>query len=286
MRILVLDIGGTYIKAGISDENGRLTDFQKVESESTKGGEHLLHRAKNVVREYLGYDCIGVSTTGQVNREDGSILYACDSKPNYSGMRIKDILQEEFGVPVMVENDARCAALGERYFGSGRGRDSFVMLTYGTGIGGATVIDSRLYDGAGLAGEFGFMIIRPMDITGPGYYEKYASTAALVKRSMEIDDENRRTGEIIIEKVKRGDCALCKVFDEWVLDVSTGITTITHVLNPPLIVLGGGIMENDFVVDMIKKKVDELILDSYRPVDIVKASLGNKAGMLGVASLF
>lgn len=290
MRIMVLDIGGTAVKSGIF-ENGALSDIRETPTQASLGGAHVVALAKKIISSYrrdYAFDRIGISTAGQVNPVKGSIIYANQNIPGYTGTLLKDQMEEWFQVPVSVENDVNAAAIGEAAFGAGRNQTDFACLTYGTGVGGALFLDGHLYSGSSYsAGEFGAMVIHPEDRHPEedmysGCYEKYASTTALVKKASQWDPA-LSDGRIIFQRIKEP--AVQQIVDEWIMEIVYGLTVITHMLNPACIILGGGIMEQPYVLCRIQEKLSENIMSSFRHVKIVKAELGNQAGMLGAAFL-
>lgn len=286
MKILSIDIGGTKIKSCIVDRNGNTEDFREMDTESEKGGKALVQKLISIIEDYDDFDHIGISTAGQVDSEKGYIIYANENLPGYTGTKLKEILEERFKTYVKVENDVNAAALGEKYFGAAKDSDSFLCLIYGTGIGGAIFIDSKIYKGeSGVAAEFGHIVTHPFkDNPRSGYYEKYASTKALVNMAKEIS-QDYSNGKIIFEEFEKGNYSVRDLIDEWTFEVSLGLVSLIHIFNPSTIVLGGGIMEQEKIVKLVNKKVKSMIMESFLDVNIIKASLGNKAGLLGAASL-
>lgn len=286
MRIAALDIGGTSIKSGIWT-GGPAEDVREQDTNAKNGGAYVVERAKEILRSYGSFDAIGVSTAGQVNSEEGFIRYANENIPGYTGMRIKDILEQEFSVPVAVENDVNAAAIGEGQFGAGKGHDDFLCITYGTGVGGAVVIGKEIYRGCSFsAGEFGGILIHPEDrIQGDpfsGCYEKYASTTALVARARKLD-ESLVNGRKIFERI--GEPEVLAVVDGWTDEIVHGLVSLIHIFNPSCVVLGGGVMAQPFILEQVREKTEKRIMSSFRDVDIKQAELGNQAGLLGAASL-
>ena len=289
MRIFAADIGGTSIKVCLSDENGKIGLFKEVPTDREKGGPFIVQRLEELIAEHPDIDAISISTAGQVNVEEGFIIYANDNLPNYTGTRIKDLLESRFQVPVKVENDVNAAALGENHYGAGRDFRDFIFLTIGTGIGGAIVIDSKLYRGfTGIAGEFGHMNLYPNGLTcgcgKRGCYEQYGSTTALIRQAQTVDP-GCVNGRQLFERIQSGSMELVKVLDAWSNEVAIGIASLIHIFNPSCVVLGGGIMEQNLAINLVSEKVYQHIMDSYSDVKIVKSAFGNKAGLYGAISL-
>lgn len=288
MRTAVLDIGGTAMKSGIY-ENGKLYDIRERPTEAKAGGKHVISLAKTVLEKYkkeYSFEKIGISTAGQVNPVKGSIIFANENIPGYTGMEIKKILEQEFGVATAVENDVNAAAMGEAAFGAGKGYEDFACLTYGTGVGGAVFTGGKLYSGSSFsAGEFGGIVTHPecrdagKDMFS-GCYERYASTTALVERAREMDAA-LVNGRLIFGRIEEE--SVKKVIDGWIMEIVYGLITVVHMLNPSCIILGGGVMEQPYVLEEVRKRLYENIMPSFRHVDIKKAELGNSAGMLGAA---
>lgn len=289
MRILCGDVGGTSIKLGICDERGNVTEFREIPTESMQGGKHVMENLLVSLSQFHDFDAIGISTAGQVDRESGRIIYANENIPGYTGMEVKRIVEERFKKPVEVENDVNCAGLGEAYFGAGQGSRDFLCLTYGTGIGGSIIMDRKVFRGSGgVAGEFGHMITHPEGLLcncgHRGCYEVYASTSALVREAKKIDDQST-DGRVIFEKIEAGDRDMQQILDKWSKEVAYGLASLVHIFNPETVVLGGGILEQEKAMTLIESHSRELIMDSFQSVKFTRASLGNKAGLLGAASL-
>jgi predicted NBD/HSP70 family sugar kinase len=287
---MVLDIGGTAIKSGLFDGE-TLSDIQETPTEAGLGGAHVVQRSKDIIasyRERCPFDRIGISTAGQVDPVSGQIIYANENIPGYTGTRLGEIIAQTFHVPTAVENDVNAAAIGESVFGAGKGRREFVCLTYGTGVGGAIFSGGRLYSGCSYsAGEFGAIVTHPEDRDigsdmFSGCYEKYASVTALVKSAVQMDptlDSGRKIFERIDEPEVRA------LVDRWTTEIVYGLITIVHMLNPECVILGGGIMEQPCVLEQLREKLYPNIMPSFRHVQIKRAALGNRAGMLGAAVL-
>ena len=283
MKILVFDIGGTSIKYGVCIDN-ELQNVQETPTNAKLGGRHIMNTLISLIKEQSDYDAIGISTAGQVNSKEGYIIYANQNIPNSTGTQIRKELEELFHVPVTVENDVNAAAMGEAVYGAGKDYSQFLMLTYGTGVGGATVTEKELYYGSSYsASEFGAIITHSdVRLAGNDYfdgcYEKYASTTGLVKMAMEYNPE-LDNGRKIFENLS--DPKVMDILDKWVDEIMLGLATLTHIYNPPCIILGGGIMVQPLIMEKIAKRKSRFIMPSFAHVNLVSATLGNSAGLLG-----
>lgn len=289
MKILVIDIGGTAIKVALADGEGKISDLKEFETTAKKGGPHVMRKAIEIAHEYSGYQAIGISTTGQVDTKNGTIVYANKNVPDYSGTKVRDIFMEEFKMPVYVENDVNCAAIGETQFGAGKPFNDLLCITYGTGIGGAIVINRHIYGGTkGLAGEFGHIVTHPDGIVcgcgQKGCYEQYASTTALVRNATKYR-EDLTSGRIIFKEWLDGDEKIKDIIDDWVDEITLGLVSLIHIFNPNAVILGGGILAEKYIQEGIESKIYEKVMKSYGDFKIIRAENKNTAGLLGASYL-
>jgi glucokinase len=288
---LCFDIGGTFIKYGVVDINGKILYKNKVSTPKNNCKVSIPNiiccEAKEIRKKY-NIVSIGISTAGQVDSNAGEIIFAADNIPEYTGTNFKGIVKEELGIKCYVENDVNAAALGELWLGSGQGENTFLCITLGTGIGGAIIINRTLYKGAGgNAGELGHMIINENGekcaCSLNGCYERYASTSALVRAYAKAVDIESINGQKIINKVIAGDKIAIRVYDEFIDHIVNGLVGITHIIDPGLIIIGGGISEaGEMFFDEINRRFKKKVIASYsKYTKIVKAALGNDAGLIG-----
>lgn len=287
MKILAFDIGGTEIKYALCDESFNLTKKKSIPTNAHEGGKRIIERVIEIIKSCDGIDRVGISTAGQVDSVKGEIVFATDTIPGYTGVKIKELVQKETGIPTAVENDVNSAALGEAIFGAGRGEKSFICLTYGTGIGGAIYLDGKLFTGNSFsAGEFGHIVThqggRKCTCGGEGCYEAYASTTALV------NDVNEKlglslNGREIFERFD--DPEIKAVIDLWIDEIVTGLKSLVYIFNPALIVAGGGIMNEEYITKEINARLQSQLMNSFKKLRVVKAQMGNDANKLGAAYL-
>lgn len=288
MKILAFDIGGTNIKYALCNENFVISDKHTIPTEAQKGGQELVLKVISIIEQYDDIDRIAISTAGQVDSDNGIVVYSTGNIPYYTGMMVKKMIENKTGIPTFVENDVNAFALGEAKFGAGKDKSDFLCLTYGTGIGGALYLNNKLYKGMGCsAGEFGHMIThsggKQCNCGGEGCYECYASTSALLKAVNKRNSANLNSFEIF-EKENFTKPEIRSVIDQWIDEMITGLINLIYIFNPPLIILGGGIMNEDYVIDLIDRKIYNLLMENFRDVNIVRSKLGSDAALLGVAA--
>lgn len=289
MYYICIDIGGTSIKYGVLSEKGEIFIDGTVSTKVTEKENFILSDVKKLVRnildEYRNYEIKGicVSTAGVVNPEKGEIAYAGPTIPKYTGTKIKEELEKEFSISCEVENDVNCAGLGEYWRGAGQGSKSMVCLTIGTGIGGSVILDGKLLNGIGYtAGEIGYM-----DVNG-NYIQNIASSRYLVEKVQKEKVEKEGitdtiTGVDIFELAKKGDEICIAGINEIISNLAVGVRNIIYLLNPEVIVIGGGITaQKEYLEEKIRKEVnDGMISDMFRKTRIELAQQGNQAGLLG-----
>lgn len=278
-----IDVGGTDIKYGILDENVRIIDRGSVRTEKAGGGERiLLQMTKIVERKQVNFPLSGicVSTAGIVDTKEGKILYAGETIPGYTGTEIKRNMEDMFQIPCTVENDVNCAGLAETVSGSAIGCESAICLTVGTGIGGCIILDGEIYHGHGnCAGEIGYLYMDGSDFQTLGAVSIMSKKVAEYKKA----DPEEWDGVKIFKHAGRGDADCTRAIEEMAETLGKGIASLCYVLNPQIIVLGGGVMEQK---EVLKPYIERQVRKYLRPVflektDITFAKHGNNAGMLG-----
>ncbi|MBF0787115.1 ROK family protein [Streptococcus sp. 19428wC2_LYSM12] len=282
-KYVVIDIGGTSIKYGLIDENDQLLENHEMPTEAHKGGPAILQKVASIVsdyREHVSLSGICISSAGMVDPEKGEIFYSGPQIPHYAGTQFKTYLETQFGIPCEIENDVNCAGLAEAISGSGKGAKVAICLTVGTGIGGCLLIDSQVFHGfSHSACEVGYLHLPD------GAFQDLASTTALVRYVAEAhgDDVAVWNGRRIFQEIEAGN-SLCKQgVDRMVQHLARGIANICYVVNPEVVILGGGIMGQEAI---LRPKIEAALKDYLVPsiadkTKIVFARHQNTAGMFG-----
>ena len=278
-----IDIGGTSIKYGVINEELDFLVTNEMDTEAKKGGENILNKIIEIVTMYKDdykIDGICISTAGMVDCEKGEIIHSSSLIPNYTGTKIKSVIEEKFNIQCEVENDVNCAALAEHFAGGAKGSNISLCLTIGTGIGGAIIVNNEVYHGAfGRGGEVGYM-----NMMGSTFQDLGASSV-LVKKvaKMKGISEKDINGKYIFDKAKKGDIDCVKAIDELIEVLGQGIANICYIINPEVVVLGGGIMaQKEYLYDKIRSSMDKNLIPFIGNKTRLEFAVNkNRAGMLG-----
>ena len=303
-----VDIGGTSVKMGLFDQEGQVLEKWEIPTRRENSGEKILPdiassiQAKNTekgisIEDILG---IGMGVPGPIT-EDGRVLKCVNL--GWGIFSVAEKVRELTGVEkVKVGNDANVAALGEQWRGGGRGFDSIVMVTLGTGVGGGVVLNGKILTGAnGAAGEIGHLPVKAGEsrVCGcgkKGCLEQYSSATGLMRKARELventdkpsmmRDYEQLTGKEIFAAYEAGDALAGEVVEEFAEFLGLGLAQVAQVLDPQAFVIGGGISKNGPVVtDVIKDRYAKNVMFALQGTEFRLAELGNDAGMYGAVKM-
>ena len=282
---ICIDIGGTAVKYGLAAADGTLQAKGTLPTHAKEGGgPRIIRTVQQLIRDTLAVqplEGIALSTAGMVDPIKGDVFYALPASiPDYTGTHWKALLTQEFHLPCAVENDVNCAALGELWLGAGKGCRSAFMITVGTSIGGCAIVDGHIVHGAGYsAGEIAYMRVPG------GRLHELASATRLVHDVAKAKDVPAAglNGRNVFALAEQDD-AIAKAAIRHLIDhLADAICNVIAVLNPEIVILGGGIMARADVfgprlTDALAKRLPEAM---YQSTHLAFARLGNDAGMLG-----
>lgn len=294
-----IDLGGTAIKYGISNHEGEIVQEFTRPTQATAPAQTILDDLADAARHGLEYagqhdipiKAIGLGTPGAVQVDTGFLKGSTPNLPAWKNVPIRDELMKRLALPVFVDNDANMMAYGEYRLGAGQNVPNVVCVTLGTGIGGGIVVEGKLFRGANDAGsEIGHMSIcyngRPCPCGGIGCWERYASATAMIERYNLLNPEQPVQSTItIFERYHQGEEAAATVVEEEIQYAAVGVANVINIFNPQRIIIGGGVSETgDWFVERIAQAAKgRSMVAAAEGVQIVRASLGNKAGWLGAA---
>ena len=311
-----VDVGGTRIKAGLVDEHGRVVhEIQRRTPGRSTSPDVVEDVVVAVVTELLarpeardrGTAGVGIGAAGFVAADRGTVVFA--PHLSWRDEPLREKVAARLGVAVVVENDANAAAWAEHRFGAARGESHLVMVTLGTGIGGAVLVDGRVQRGRhGLAGEFGHMTVVPdgrrCECGNRGCWEQYASGSVLRRTALEVleaggppavgladacgGDRDRLQGEDVTGAARAGDSTAVELVAEVGRWLGLGLANLVAALDPGTVVVGGGGSEaGDLLLGPARETLAaHLTGRGHRPVPAVRAAaLGVRAGLVGAADL-
>ena len=302
-----IDLGGTSVKYALIDNEGVFHFQGKLPSKADISAEAVIGQLVTACKETMAsaqqlgvtIEGIGIGTPGIVDETNRIVLGGAENIKGWENLNLADRIEAETHLPVQMGNDANLMGLGETMYGAGQGARNVVFLTVGTGIGGAVVIDGKLFNGFANRGtELGHVPLiangEPCACGSIGCLEHYASTSALVRRFNKRAAEAGRSfsgeeinGELIVRLYKEGDKLATECLDEHCDFLGHGITGFINIFSPQRIVIGGGLSEaGDFYIQKVSERAHRYVMaDCAVNTRIMAASLGNKAGSIGAASL-
>ncbi len=308
-----VDLGGTNIVAGIVDENNSIVAKAETPTNTPRSADAIFDDIAKVCFEALekagatmdDVISVGVGTPGSVNKDNGNIEFA--NNLGFDNVPAKQMLEERLHKNVYLDNDANCAALGEAVAGCGNGVKDFVAITLGTGVGSGIIVGGKLVVGKNFAaGEMGHHVIVFGGIRcncgRRGCWEKYASATALIaqtKEAMEADpstvmwelvggDISKVSGRTAFDGERRGDALAKEVVEQYIAYVACGVANIVNTFQPEVVCVGGGIAnEGENLLARVRTIVESDRYSKHAKVQtkILKAQLGNNAGVIGAALL-
>ncbi|WP_157180755.1 ROK family glucokinase [Actinopolymorpha alba] len=304
-----VDVGGTKTAAGVVDEHGAIIRDARRETPATSPSE-IIAAIGDLVEELRGdheVEAIGVGAAGFVDAKRSTVLFAPNLAWREEPLRAE--IEKLTGLSTVVENDANAAAWAEFQFGAAHDVDDMILLTVGTGLGGGLVLAGELYRGAfGVGGEVGHLRAVPnghlCGCGNKGCWEQYASGSALVREAREFARSSppqascllelaggradRIEGPMVTKAAADGDGPSRELLEDLGRWLGEGIATLAAVLDPAVVVVGGGVSEaGDLLLDPARKAfARQLTARGHRPVlEIRRAMLGNEAGIIGAADL-
>lgn len=287
MRILGVDIGGTFIKVILKEDEKVIKDKVKIE-EHHKTGKGFIELLKTVINRYQP-EIVGIAVAGLVDKS-GKITNSPNLK-YVENINFKDTLQDVFSVPVVIGNDANLAAYGEYVYGGGKDSQILVCLTLGTGLGGGAVIDGKILEGvSGCGMEIGHMIVEKggevCNCGRKGCLEAYVSSYGLERIYRKISNKQLSSFEII-NLAKNHHKEAVEAFEIFVDYLSLGIMNIAHIFNPDRLLLAGGVVENyPEIIPSLREKVKNITFPcSSSALEIDMAKLGSWSGAYGALAL-
>ncbi|MFH0979161.1 MAG: ROK family protein [Candidatus Woesearchaeota archaeon] len=295
-----IDMGGTKIEGAIIDANGKFITSRRTATEPQKGKKQVISNLVSVIRDLKDeaklqgtqVDGVGVSLPGLID-DTGLIIWGGGTLTCLNGLHLSKELEKAAGLKADAMNDAKCFALAEATFGAARKKKISIGVIWGTGIGGGIIINRRVYSGAiGGAGEFGHMVIDPTITKGVvcgcgqrGCLEMLASGKNITRRYFQLGGKIRNAGvkEIYASKEK----AAKQAINDAIHYLGIGLSTLVMVLNPEIIVLGGGVSKlPDPVYKRLERETKKYALPMLtRNLKIVRHEISDSAGMLGAAAL-
>ncbi len=306
-----VDVGGTNIKIALVDQKGGIVYSNSIPTRAEMGYEYTVSSIKQAIADLMKetkttkevIEGIGFGFPGQIDCTNG-VVRILPNIPGWVNVPIAKLMEDEFHIPTKVDNDVRCAALGELNYGAGKGCQNLICITVGTGIGSGIIVNGKIVRGAdNAAGEIGHIKLEMQNgaICGcgdTGCMEAYASGPAIVALAEEYIKGGKSTKYrelanpditpyVVAEAAKQGDAVARRIFRIVGEYIGIGLSSVVNLLNPEKIIVGGGVADAG---DILIKPLERALKDRAMPisgssVEIVPAQLGNTAGVIGASLL-
>ncbi len=302
-NVLACDLGGTNLRMSVVNNKGEILCRMKAETPQNSLDE-LIEKIKSLIKEcqnkVKSVEALSIAVPAALDAEKG-VIFKAPNLPFLDGLRITEILEDSVHIPCLIENDANAAAIGEHTFGAAKSKESFIMVTLGTGVGGGIIIENKLWRGRdGTAGEIGHICVEPngayCGCGSKGCLEQYASASAVVRITKEMRrkyPESPLHSKLHFSSEDVFNAAICKdelalkVFEKMGFYLGIGLASLINVLNPEAIVIGGGGSNAwDLFIPSTAVQIRKRAYEApANRAEILKASLGDDAGILGAAKL-
>ena len=313
MHYLGIDLGGTNVAAAVVDGNGTILGKASLPTPRGVPAEQVADQMAAAARAALeaaamsleDVASVGIGSPGAIEPESGTLKFW--SNLNFHNVPLTALMEARLGKEIYLENDANAAALGEYAAGAGKGSQSMVLITLGTGVGGGAILNGKLYTGFNYAGmELGHFVIehggRPCTCGRQGCFEAYCSATALIKRTRQAMEADRDSllwqlaggslegvnGRTPFDAAAQGDAAAGKVIDEYVDYLGCGVASLVNIFQPEVLCIGGGpSAQGETLMAPVRYILnrEDYARNNLHRTRLVRATLGNDAGIIGAALL-
>lgn len=313
MYFIGIDLGGTNIAAGLVDKDGKIVCKDSIPTGKERSYQEIVKDMADLVKKIIGtagiasdeVQAIGIGSPGTPNDKEGILVYA-NNLANFENVPLRAELQKHINIPVILDNDANCAALAESVAGAASDVKHSVTITLGTGVGSGVVIDGKVYSGFNYsAAEMGHMVIKAdgeqCTCGRKGCWEAYASATGLIQQTIEaasldknslinklVDgDLSRVNAKTAFDAAKQGDKTGLKVVEQYIKYIAEGLINVINIFAPEVVVIGGGVCkEGEYLLKPLRELVYKDVYFKEKPQTQIRvARMGNDAGIIGAAML-
>jgi len=307
-----IDLGGTNIKAGVVDSDGKLLNKLSIKTRAERSMEEIIHDMGTLAADVIAdakltasdIEAIGIGSPGTPDNKEGLLVFSANLPFNNAPMR--QLIRDVIDLPVYIDNDANCAAMAEAVAGAAKGSMDSVTITLGTGVGAGIIANGRIYSGFNQAGsEFGHTVLvsggLPCGCGRKGCFEKYAAATALARMSVEaaeahpesilkdvIEEQGGPNAKAAFIAMRKGDKVAADVIDMYTDYLADGLANAINAFMPEILVIGGGVCnEGDPLLIPLREKTMSrpYFGPGVKKTEIRIAQMGNDAGIVGAAMM-